>query len=401
MSKVSKWHPYLDRARELVESNPSLNGHWSKIAGRLLDIPDGVKSEDKNLLRMYLKRKLKAKFPQQPNFSAIKPDGTLMDIYEYCSSYNIPMEHVKSYKLVEHTGVPFYNIQSVSGVAKSDSELIDKIIEAVEGRAPKYQKIKRKPSKDAHCLVVDPADVHVGKLCSAFETGDEYNQQIAVQRALDGVKGILEKSAGWNIDKVIFIAGNDILHTDNPKRQTTSGTPQDTDGMWYENFVNAQKLLIDIIELLMGIADVEVVYNPSNHDYMSGFMLIQSVKAWFHKCKNVTFDDNMAHRKYTVYGKNLIGSTHGDGAKNQDLPMLMVHEASEHWHHCKHRYIYTHHVHHKTAKDMMSVCVESLRSPSGTDSWHMRNGYTHAPKAVEGFIHHPEHGQIARLVHIF
>ena len=178
-------------------------------------------------------------------------------------------------------------------------------------------------------------------------------------------------------------------------------TPQDTDGMWYENFVTAKRLLIDIIETLMSVADVEVVYNPSNHDYMSGFMLLQCIEAWFQKCNNVTFDNDMSHRKYTVYGKNLIGSTHMDGAKSQDLPMLMAHEASENWNYCKHRYIYGHHIHHKTSKDVFSVCIETLRSPSGSDSWHHRRGYQHAPQAVEAFIHSPEHGQVARLTHLF
>ena len=49
----------------------------------------------------------------------------------------------------------------------------------------------------------------------------------------------------------------------------------------------------------------------------------------------------------------------------------------------------------------MSVNVETLRSPSSADGWHHRNGYQYAPKAVEGYIHHPEHGQVARLTHIF
>ena len=78
----------------------------------------------------------------------------------------------------------------------------------------------------------------------------------------------------------------------------------------------------------------------------------------------------------------------------------MAHESPD-WGKCKHRYIYTHHLHHKTAKDFMSVCVEGMRSPSGTDGWHHRNGYQHAPKAVEGFIHHRDFGQIARLNHLF
>jgi hypothetical protein len=71
------------------------------------------------------------------------------------------------------------------------------------------------------------------------------------------------------------------------------------------------------------------------------------------------------------------------------------------WSQTKHRYVYTHHVHHKTSKDYIGVTVESLRSPSGTDSWHHRNGYTGVPKAVEGFLHHKEFGQVCRITHIF
>ena len=78
----------------------------------------------------------------------------------------------------------------------------------------------------------------------------------------------------------------------------------------------------------------------------------------------------------------------------------MAHE-SKHWTECKHKYIYSHHLHHKISKDYMSVCVESMRSPSGTDSWHHRQGYEHSPKAVEGFLHHKEYGQIGRFNHLF
>ena len=120
----------------------------------------------------------------------------------------------------------------------------------------------------------------------------------------------------------------------------------------------------------------------------------------FNTVLNITFDTSMHHRKYFRYYNNLIGSTHGDGAKNNDLPLLMAHEAKE-WSECKHRYIYTHHIHHKQSKDIMSVTIESMRSPSGADSWHMRNGYMHAPKAIECFLHDKQHGQIAKFIHLF
>jgi len=270
------------------------------------------------------------------------------------------------------------------------------ILDEIKTYAPKYPTITRTPSKDGHLLVIDPADIHIGKLCDALEVGEVYNNQIAVQRVLEGVQGILDKTSGFHIDKILFIGGNDILHIDTPRRTTTSGTPQDTDGMWY-----AKKLYVEILEKLIGVADVHFTFNPSNHDYTHGFFLADVIQTWFRDCKNITFDCSIAHRKGFQYGKNLIGTTHGDGAKHQDLPLLMATEFPVEWSETKHRYVYTHHVHHKTSKDYIGVTVESLRSPSGTDSWHHRQGYQHVPKAVEGFIHHKDFGQVARLTHIF
>jgi hypothetical protein len=45
--------------------------------------------------------------------------------------------------------------------------------------------------------------------------------------------------------------------------------------------------------------------------------------------------------------------------------------------------------------------VESMRSPSGADSWHHRAGLQHAPKGVDAFIHHPIHGRVSTLSYIF
>lgn len=279
-------------------------------------------------------------------------------------------------------------------------DLKDRMIEDMRKYAPKYPVIKYPKLKDNHLLVIDPADIHIGKLCTAFETGDTYNHDIAVNRVKEGVLGILHKAQPYNIEKILFIIGNDILHTDNTKSSTTSGTFQDSSIMWYDAFKIAFKLYIEVIEMLLTVAPVHVQYDPSNHDYVHGFLLAQGVEAWFRNNKNITFNVSIAHRKYFKYSKNLIGTTHGDGAKETDLALLMAHESKD-WNECKHRYFYIHHIHHKKSKDYMSVCVEALRSPSGTDSWHHRNGYQHSPKAVEGFIHHPEHGQISRLTHLF
>jgi len=169
-------------------------------------------------------------------------------------------------------------------------QILQDHIQMVENHKFSYKQIKRKHSNASNLLVVDPADVHIGKLASAFETGEDYNSQIAVKRVKEGVEGILEKANGFGIDQILFVAGNDILHIDTPKRTTTSGTPQDTDGMWYDNFLIAKKLYIDVIDTLLQVADVHFMFNPSNHDYQSGFFLADSISSWYSDCKNITFD---------------------------------------------------------------------------------------------------------------
>jgi len=291
---------------------------------------------------------------------------------------------------------PNFKVEELNEIQRIKDECINE----VKKYAPKYHAIETIKSEDTHLLVIDIADLHIGKLATAFETGEDYNSQIAVKRAKDGLQGILNKAKGFNIDKVLFVAGNDILHTDNTKLSTTAGTPQDTDGMWYENFIMAKNLYIELLEKLMSFADVEVVYNPSNHDLTHGFFLMQLIEAHFSN-STIRFNVDLKHRKAFKYGKNLIGTTHGDGAKIENLPLLLATEFPILWSETKHRYIYSHHVHHKTSKDFIGVTFETLRSPSGSDSWHHKNGYTGVPKAVEGYIHHKDFGQIARLTHIF
>jgi len=313
-----------------------------------------------------------------------------------CKEQGLPVEDVKHYWFKGKRFSIFSKPQQ-----KSYEDVRDVIVAEMKKHAPVYPKIVYPKHKEAHLLVIDPADIHFGKLATAYESGDDYNIKIAKKRVLEGVAGLLSKAQGFSIDKILFVIGNDVLHIDNPQRKTTAGTPQDTDGMWFEAFLKAKETIVEVIESLIPIAPVHIQYDPSNHDYMSGFYFADTINSWFHNCESVTFNTSISHRKYFKYGNSLIGTTHGDGAKTADLPLLMAQESAADWSQTTHRYFYIHHLHHKIKNDHIGVTVESLRSASGTDSWHHRNGYQHAPKAVEGFIHSKKHGQIARLSHIF
>jgi hypothetical protein len=357
--------------------------------------------------------------PMQPGESVMGYARRLSKKYG-CHTQSVRKQYYKLKKRNEHqalyaqaesvgfnadeVGHYWYKSKHISAHVKPEKisyeNLRDDLIRELSAYSPIFPKIDHPVNTDPHLLVIDPADVHIGKLANEFGTGDRYNSDIAIKRVIEGVLGVLRKARGYEIDQILFVAGNDIIHTDNTKRTTTNGTPQDTDGMWYDNFMDAKDLYIRVIELLLNYAPVHYCFNPSNHDFVQGLLLSDVIHTYFRNHPNMTFDVDLKHRKYYTYGVNLIGTTHGDGAKQADLPLLAANE-SEDWSKCKHRYIYTHHVHHKNSKDYPGVTVESLRSPSGADYWHHKAGYQHAPKAIEGFLHHPEFGQVARFTHLF
>jgi hypothetical protein len=288
---------------------------------------------------------------------------------------------------------------------------------------------KRASTQGEHLLVVDLADVHFLKLCVKTETGHQYNREVARHRVIEGTKALLRLAKPMGIGRVLFVLGNDILHVDGPRSTTTSGTFQDSDGTIFQGFKDASAALEDAINQASAVADVDLIHCMSNHDWLMGWALSQAVAARATRNPRVRATDyniSEAHRKYYRFEQNLIGLTHGDGAKEEKLYGIMVKEAREHISECKNLYWLLHHVHHKDRKTRGEIAylrekdhngmtahisgkprfegddlnIEYVRSPSPPDSWHDRNGYVNR-QAVECFVYHPQIGQRARFTEWF
>ena len=290
---------------------------------------------------------------------------------------------------------------------EKDFELLkNDLLKEIKKYSPSYPKIKREKTKEGHLLVVDIADLHINKYATAELTGAEYNSKIAVERALEGTRGLLQKSIGFNIDKILFVIGNDVLNTDNLTKGTTKNTPQDTDVSWFEAFKIAKECYVKCIELCLGVADVDVVHCPSNHDQMSGCFLAETLATHFRLSENITFNTSPAYRKYYQYYNNLIELEHGDKGKVANLPLVIAQSVPKMWAETKFRYGYLHHVHHsdktqyQSSKDYIGINITYLRSPSSADIWHAENSYLNMV-AVEGFIHSKDNGRVSHLTHYF
>lgn len=352
-----------------------------------------------------------------------KGSGFVNQIDSEAEEIGFPKEKVAAYWVKSELGSYYVKCDT----EKNHNDIRDSFLDFASKHSPTYTPIRHVGGE--HLLVVDAADLHINKLAVAAETGQDYNMEIAEKRLRDGVTALVAKALPHGISKIVFVMGNDILNSDNPQGTTTSGTRQDNDGMWHQGFLRAKRAYIAVIEELTQVADVHLVHCPSNHDFQSGWMLADSVCSWFSKNPNVHTADgsvSISHRKYVQFGSNLLMFTHGDGAKEKDLPTLMQYEARSAWSSTRYSYIYVHHLHHKSRvaygkeagrieKDhigvttiqagrkfdpSMNTFVEVVRSASAPDRWHSTNGYTNE-QAIECFLHHPDKGQVARFTNYF
>lgn len=321
-------------------------------------------------------------------------------------------------------------VKNPKGGERAFADIVREAIE--EARAagqPAYEPRAASKSEAENLLVIDLADVHFGKLCVRTETGFEYRRDIARHRVIEGTKALLALAKQMGIKRILFVLGNDILHVDDSRGNTTSGTNQDTDGSIFQMWKDAELCLIDAIKLAHEVADVDLIHCMSNHDWKMGWALSQAVASYFHQWPTVHASDyslSEAHRKYYRFGNNLFGLTHGDGAKEEKLYALMVQEARAHVGECTNLYWLLHDKHHKmrrkrgvdvfqTEKDHIGMTaisfgavsaegsginIEYVRSPSPPDGWHDRNGYVNR-QGVEAFVFHPTDGQKARFTEWF
>lgn len=91
--------------------------------------------------------------------SAWNEQGYMMDIEQYCNHYNLPKKDIKQYKLVSHTGTPYYNIEFKEQKVIEDVDLLASI-EDVLKNTPKLKLIKQPKTSVTDRLIY--TDVHVG-----------------------------------------------------------------------------------------------------------------------------------------------------------------------------------------------------------------------------------------------
>lgn len=280
-------------------------------------------------------------------------------------------------------------------------DLIDDLTSLFDFR-PKKLRPDAYKDDDPHMIEINAFDLHLGKIGI---NGDEYSLEIARERMLSAIQHLIKISSGYYIDQILFTVGNDFLNSDGdwPVPSTTKGTPQFNSDKHIEMYRYGRKLLMECIEILKEIAPVHVKVVPGNHDRESMMHLGDALEVFYDKDENVTVDNSNAMMKAFRYGRCLVVSDHGDGAKLNDLPGIVSQRYRDIWSEVYFVEVHRGHLHTNRAFKMQSVeelqglTVRYLSSMCATDEWHDMNGYVGNIKRASAFIWSKYNGLQAKL----
>jgi|TARA_B110000967_G_scaffold106285_1_gene108999 hypothetical protein len=240
-------------------------------------------------------------------------------------------------------------------------------------------------------LEIAAYDLHLNKLGI---NGDEYSLEIARNRLLSAIDDLIDRSSGFNIDKILFTVGNDFLNSDGDKpfMSTTKGTPQLGQVDSYTAYRYGRLLIMEAINILSQFAPVHVNIIPGNHDEVSMLHLGDALEMYYEEDGYVTVDNSRPLMKGFVYGNSLIVCDHGDKTKAKDLGSIIPVRFRHIWSDVKFVEVHRGHFHGvKTisvgqAEEVNGMIIRHLSSMSATDQWHDEKNYIGNIKRAHAFV---------------
>ena len=296
------------------------------------------------------------------------------------------------------TKAKFKKIDIWKNVSKLTQDLKQDLFESFQSYAfrPTY-KINTK-DKDKYLLEIGAYDLHLGKLGIS---GDNYSLDLARTRLYDAIDSLFHRARGFEIEKIVFVVGNDFLNIDKAKpfASTTKGTPQNNSVSAYEAYRFGRKLLVECINALALKAPVQVIVVPGNHDEESMLHMGDALEAIYEQTPHITVDNNRSLMKGYVYGECLLIFDHGHRVKNyKNLASVISQRFRDVWSKVKHIEVHRGHLHSlKTnimgqVEELNGIAVRHLGSMSPTDQWHDDSGYISCMKRAHAFVWHKKDG---------
>tara|TARA_E500000305_G_scaffold33701_3_gene25680 strand:- start:32848 stop:33969 length:1122 start_codon:yes stop_codon:yes gene_type:complete len=285
-----------------------------------------------------------------------------------------------------------------TGINKEETQdIYDEIIEGLKDRITPQKPIKAGKNYEANLLTLYPVgDHHFGMLAWDEETGGEnYDLTIAEKLLLDATLHLVDKTP--NSEEAAVLVLGDFLHYDG----FTPVTPLnknvlDADSRFPKMVrIAVRSLRYLVSNILSKHKSVRLVIEIGNHDMASAIWLMEAFNLFYENEPRVFVDTSPRQFHCFTFGKNMIGTHHGHGARMNALPLLFATDWPEQWGSTLHRSIHTGHVHHDQVKQNPGIVVESHGILAPSDAYAANHGYR-SKQTMKAIVLHKEHGEVAR-----
>lgn len=297
---------------------------------------------------------------------------------------------------------PLYQVKAtLRRVSQANIETVKKAVEEIRQgfikKPPVLAKKKYSMPESGVALEISVFDAHFGKLAWSNETGwGNYDTSIACQEYEKAIDTILGR-CHYNLDRIVYVVGNDILNSDNREGTTTKGTPQSNDSRYHKVFTTTLKTVVKQIEKMREICPVDVVFVSGNHDDLSVWHLGNCVWITYANNPEVQVFNEPTSRKYWNWGDNLVLFEHGDKGAHKDKPLMMAVEKPELWAKTRIREVHLGHLHQERVYEKMGVKVRIIPALCSPDYYHSAHGYVGNVLGAQGFIWDREEGLVGTI----
>jgi len=283
----------------------------------------------------------------------------------------------------------------VSQIKKTEQDVIADVLKDFRPKYTPLARVTGTTKGEKVCGVLSIQDIHFGK----YENGTmSEDYKVAVEDLLH------KTSAVYNLDKLYYVIGGDLLNVDTFAGTTSSGTPISPYPMAYEMYLEAFNALYNsIVHMTQYCKHLHIVYVPGNHDRLSSFHIAHALSQAI-RDPRIRWHVDYKERRVLTCGPNFFAFEHGDTNTKNSL-MVYATENPDEWGDTRFRTLYTGHYHKKktieyiTEDEQTGFSIKILPSLSKTDYWHHHNKFIGNKRAAIIDIHSCDGGKIAEFVH--
>lgn len=269
-------------------------------------------------------------------------------------------------------------------------------IDGARDEIPRLKALRSISRCDEDLLTIYPVgDPHAGLYAWEDETGAKFDLAEFERVQCAAIDALIRSTPPSAL--AIFNDKGDSTHADNNKNRTPrSGHELDVHGRHGEVMrLSIRVKRYQIARLLEKHAKIIVRVDPGNHDPETALHLALVLEALYEHEPRVEVITSPNPYWYFLFGNNLIGTCHGDGAKGKDLPGVMAHDAREWWGLAEYCVWFVGHVHHKDIKEYTGCTVEYMRTLAASDRHHHGAGYR-SRRTLEAITLHKLDAEVER-----